>query len=392
MEKHEKNRKKQIGRLTRRAYAFYLLALVIFVIAYLAAAYLAYLAASGRIWQGDETLYVILSLLREYFFHVSVIIVGIAFLIITWIFMRRPYRYLDAVVGATKQMTYEQEKPVELPNALLDVENEMNLIRETSINNARYAKEAEQRKNDLIVYLAHDLKTPLTSVIGYLTLLRDEGQISEELRQKYLSISLEKAERLEELINEFFEITRFNLTSIALEYSSVNLTRMLEQIVFEFGPMLASKDLTCRLKADPDIRIACDADKISRVFDNLLKNAVNYSHEGTEIVVMASANADGDVSITFINHGTTIPEQKLARIFEQFYRLDTARSSASGGAGLGLAISKQIVETHGGSIRAESADGLIVFTVALPREPVLSRAQDQAEQTESASHDFRTAV
>ncbi|MBQ1414644.1 MAG: HAMP domain-containing histidine kinase, partial [Lachnospiraceae bacterium] len=236
-------------------------------------------------------------------------------------------------------------------------------------------------KNDLIVYLAHDLKTPLTSVIGYLTLLRDEEQISDELRQKYLAISLDKAERLEELINEFFEITRFNLTQIALEYSRVNLTLLLEQLIFEFRPMLAENDLTCRLNAAPDIQIFCDADKIQRVFDNLLKNAVNYSYEGTEIVIMVEQDPRGSVTITFVNHGNTISESKLKRIFEQFYRLDTARSSKSGGAGLGLAISKQIVETHGGTIRAESADELIVFTVELPSEP---RMAAPGPETESA--------
>lgn len=112
------------------------------------------------------------------------------------------------------------------------------------------------------MYLAHDLKTPLSSVIGYLTLLRDEGQISDELRERYLSISLDKVERLEDLINEFFEITRFNFSNITLIYSKINLTRMLEQLAYEFKPMLAEKNLKLEFEMQPDflfhaIQIKC---------------------------------------------------------------------------------------------------------------------------------------
>mgnify|MGYP001240331856 FL=1 len=124
------------------------------------------------------------------------------------------------------------------------------------------------------MYLAHDLKTPLSSVIGYLNLLRDEKQISEELREKYLNISLDKAERLEELINEFFEITRFNLSNITLVYSKINLTMMLEQLGHEFKPMLAGKNLKCEFDVQPDMMLSCDANKLQRVFDNVLRNAV----------------------------------------------------------------------------------------------------------------------
>ena len=225
-------------------------------------------------------------------------------------------------------------------------------------------REETARKNDLVMYLAHDLKTPLASVIGYLTLLRDEQQISPELREKYLSITLDKAERLEDLINEFFEITRFNLSTVTLDYSSIDLVRLLEQLRFEFMPMLKEKSLTCTLCTPDALPISCDAGKMQRVFDNLLRNAVLYSYPDTEIVI--NAQLDGDsVSVSVVNRGNTIPEEKLRRIFEQFYRLDSARSS-SGGAGLGLAIASNIVTLHGGKINARSADETVEFTVTLP--------------------------
>lgn len=244
------------------------------------------------------------------------------------------------------------------------MENELNLARIQSQENLRLRKDAEQRKNDLIMYLAHDLKTPLSSVIGYLTLLHDEGEISPELRKKYLSIALDKAERLEDLINEFFEITRFNLSEISLEYHKIDLIRLLEQLVFEFKPMLSGKNLTCTLHTPESLPLHCDPDKIQRVFDNLLRNAVLYSYKNSKIDITARVQEE-QVIVTFQNQGDAIPPEKLARIFEQFYRLDTARSS-SGGAGLGLAIAKQIVKLHGGSIDAVNGEDSIIFTVTLP--------------------------
>ena len=222
---------------------------------------------------------------------------------------------------------------------------------------------AEQKKNDLVMYLAHDLKTPLASAISYLSLMRDEKQLSDELREKYLSIALAKSERLEDLINEFLEIARYSLSTITLQYGEINLTRLLEQLIYEFQPVLEQKSLTCCLAAADDILLHCDADKMQRVFDNLLRNAVNYSYDGTEIAVEAECSGDS-VTLKFSNHGGTIPQEKLERIFEQFYRLDTGRNS--GGSGLGLAIAKQIVTLHKGTITAASEDGLTVFTVTLP--------------------------
>lgn len=221
-------------------------------------------------------------------------------------------------------------------------------------------------KNDLIMYLAHDLKTPLSSVIGYLTLLHDdEQQISQELREKYLSISLDKAERLEDLINEFFEITRFNLSNITLQYSNINLTRLLEQLIYEFKPILKEKNLKCTLNSTSDIMLHCDANKIQRVFDNLLRNAVIYSYTDTEVAITTELQ-ENTIVITFENFGNPIAEEKLKLIFEQFYRVDTSRNTTSGGAGLGLAIAKHIVELHKGTIVAHSKDECIKFIVTLP--------------------------
>lgn len=264
---------------------------------------------------------------------------------------------IDALVN---DETYE----VSLSSELSPIEKKINTVKYTLEKQKLAAQNAEQRKNDLIVYLAHDLKTPLASVIGYLNLLNDEGQISDELRQKYLSVSLDKAQRLEDLINEFFEIARFNVSDITLEYSRINLTRLFEMLLYEFQPILQEKKLNCKIDIADDIMLQCDADKIERVFDNLLRNAVIYSFEDTDINIIVTESNE-NIVIRFTNHGNTIPKEKLSRIFEQFYRLDVSRST-SGGAGLGLAIAKEIIELHHGTISAASENGIIEFEVCLP--------------------------
>lgn len=279
---------------------------------------------------------------------------------ILYLFFKRPYQQVEEIMQAAKDAYDTNKESRELSPELREFALDLEELKLKIQQNERAAKEAEQRKNDLIVYLAHDLKTPLTSVIGYLSLLKDEREISKELQEKYIDISLEKSERLEDLINEFFEITRFNLTTLTLERSRINLTRMLEQLIFEFQPMFAEKNLKARLECPPDLMMDCDVDKMQRVFDNLLRNAVNYSYPDTEIEVAVKEGEQG-LHMEFLNHGQTIIPEKLSRIFEQFYRLDSSRSTKSGGAGLGLAIAKEIVELHGGTIRAESENETVVF-------------------------------
>lgn len=201
-----------------------------------------------------------------YLYIVAVIVWGGCIIYLTYLLLKKVVAYVYEVQAATGKMFDQNVSYIEMSPELSEIAANINQLKQEAESNARLAKENEQRKNDLIMYLAHDLKTPLSSVIGYLTLLRDESQISKELREKYLSITLGKAERLEDLINEFFEITRFNIYDITLQYTKINLTRLLEQLVYEFKPMLKSKNLQCNLCVDDDIMLRCDADKIQRCF------------------------------------------------------------------------------------------------------------------------------
>lgn len=218
----------------------------------------------------------------------------------------------------------------------------------------------------MVVFLAHDLKTPLTSIVAYLSMLDTHPDMPIEERARYTHISLEKAIRLGELISEFFEITKFNLQNIELEKVELNLSMMLEQLADELYAVLREKNLICKVYAEENLVVEGDPDKLARVFDNLLRNAISYCYPDTLIEILAK-EVDGSVEITFANRGDQVPAEKLERLFEKFYRVDDARSSSTGGAGLGLAIAKEIVELHGGTIRAESDREQTRFIVCLPK-------------------------
>lgn len=275
--------------------------------------------------------------------------------------------------------------PADIPVAYGEVFAKLSEVKYQEKQREQTLRDETARKDELVTYLAHDLKTPLTSVIGYLTLLVEEPDLSEKMRARYLSVAVKKAGRLEQLINELFEITRYNIHHVELQMSTVNLSVMTEQMVYEFRPALAEKNLTFRTELQPNVNIYCDVDKMERVIDNLIRNAIHYSDRDSEIAVTlkrecakkltASKNDNPDdcgelekyeAVLTVTNRGKTIPKEKLNRIFEQFYRMDSSRNSETGGTGLGLAIAKQLVEAHGGSITALSENERIQFEVRMP--------------------------
>ena len=261
----------------------------------------------------------------------------------------------------------EEDSEIRLPPEMAATERKLNAVKGELKRRAREAKMAEQRKNDLVMYLAHDIRTPLTSVIGYLSFLSEAPDMPVEQRAKYVNITLEKAYRLEKMVDEFFEIARYNLQELRLQKEPIDLYYMLVQIIDELTPVLAAHGNHVALQADETLTAYGDPDRLARVFNNVLKNAAAYSFANTQIDLCAKSE-DGFVTVTCKNQGKTIPPEKLSAIFERFYRLDESRASNTGGAGLGLAIAQEIVALHGGTIAAASENNTVTFTIVLPLE------------------------
>lgn len=304
------------------------------------------------------------------------------FALFFYVALSKMTKYLDQVEEGIENIVSDSHDPVHLITELRPIETRLNEIKHTLKRQELEAIESEKKKNDLVVFLAHDLKTPLTSIVAYLSMLESHPDMPEEERVKYTHISLEKAIRLGNLISEFFEITKFNLQDIVLEPMELDLSMMLEQLADELYGVLQEKQLSCVVHAEENLMVFGDADKLARVFDNLLRNAISYCYVKTTIEIQAAQTAEG-IQIIFENEGMQIPKESLKTIFEKFYRVDDSRSSATGGAGLGLAIAKEIVELHGGEIRAESDEAKTRFIVVLPN-------QKEGEKDEISTHRRRT--
>ena len=286
--------------------------------------------------------------------------------------INRALRYFDLLLDSVSDILAKSDGPVMLPGELAPTAMALNTIKATSEQNERAAKAAEDRKNELVVYLAHDIKTPLTSIIGYLTLLEESPDLPLEVRERYTGITLDKAYRLEELLDEFFEITRYNLQTIPIERSRFDAALFVNQVVDEFFPLAEGRRLNLVYEGPAELSVFADAGRVARVLNNVIKNAVAYADPGTDVRVRTGlvTAADGFVwwELTVSDQGRELSPQHLERIFEKFYREDRARSSKKGGAGLGLAIAREIVVAHHGDIEAASERGVTVFTLRIPTQ------------------------
>lgn len=252
-------------------------------------------------------------------------------------------------------------------------------------------RNSEQSKTDLITNVAHDLRTPLTSIIGYLELLRKNNSISPEMRQKYLDIAYNKSERLQKLIEELFGFTKLSYGKVNLNIEEVDIVKLLAQLLEESYPNFAKNGLSYDYVSNTGSQIIeADGDLLARLFDNLINNAIKYGKEGKRVKVNLRADRE-IVTIKIVNYGYVIPEKELPLIFDRFYRTDHSRTTQNGpgGTGLGLAIVKNITDMHHGAVSVSSDLSGTVFTVKLKIHFEEGKENFESRNIESHNHDSR---
>ena len=286
------------------------------------------------------------------------VLIGIVlFTAIFYLLQKRSFSYIQKLSDAMREIadgnlnTYVQ---VEDDNEFSDMASNLNyMIKELNALMER-ERESERTKNELITNIAHDLRTPLTSIIGYLELISNSKNLTEETRIKYTEVAYTKAKKLQKLIEDLFGLTKLNCGKIALNLSKVDLVKLLTQLMEEFYPSFSNNNLSYSLKSNVNTAIiTADPNLLARLFENLIGNAIKYGADGKEINVKIDA-APSIVKVSVINYGKVIPEEEVGFIFDKFYRLEQSRSSKTGGTGLGLAIAKNIVELHSGTIEVKS--------------------------------------
>lgn len=298
---------------------------------------------------------------------ISMLYIIIGYIIIFLWYWNKMCGYLDQIVSGIETIYKQDDTIIALSEPLNEVESFMNRIKMSIMIANKAAKAEENKKNEIVAYLAHDIRTPLTSIIGYLNLLDEIPDMDETKRIEYIHRVLDRAEHLEDLVNEFFEITQYNTGEVIANKTKIDIHYMFLQLQDEFLPMLEEKKNELILDMKGKIIVNVDAEKLSRAFSNLLKNAILYSFLKTEIYISANIS-DNNLYVKIKNKGKTIAKEDLGKIFGKFNRLDGARQADNAGAGLGLSIAKEIINLHGGNITAESSNNEIIFHVKIPLE------------------------
>ena len=249
------------------------------------------------------------------------------------------------------------------------VVDSINSLVDSTVNSINEERAIEKSKDELITNVSHDIRTPLTSIIGYLGLLKT-GISSKEDQQKYVDIAYTKAEQMKSLADDLFEYTTLKSTSTKLNLNELHIYSMLEQVAAGFELEAEKKGIDIEIEARPkNLTIQADAEKLVRVYNNLISNAFKYGTGATKIKLVANLVNKSEVELRVENNGEPIPVSAQKKIFDRFYRVETSRNTKTGGTGLGLSITKSVVDLHHGTIRCQSDENWTSFIIRLPLDP-----------------------
>ncbi|MHC5250149.1 sensor histidine kinase [Enterococcus sp. LJL120] len=306
---------------------------------------------------------------RNFIFPVFAIIDAI---IVYWRLIRRyrqmQMRHVISELHYIANGNYDHRIPFELKGDLSKVILSINALVDSTAAAIEDEREIEKSKDELITNVSHDIRTPLTSIIGYLGLIEDQQYHSEEDLKKYAHIAYTKAKQMKYLVDDLFEYTRVRQPSVPVNYTSFDMIQLIEQLAVDFELEADKKGIAINVISNTEhLMMDGDTDKLVRVFNNLLTNALKYG-KGANQVVIEALEQPNEVVITVKNNGTPIPKESLNQLFDRFYRVDESRSQEISGTGLGLAISQNIVGLHGGYIYAQSNDKWTSFIIHLPKK------------------------
>lgn len=307
--------------------------------------------------------------------RIGIILMGIADVIVLyWRLIRRYHqmqlRHIISELHYIANGHFDHRISFSVNNDMQKVIDSINSLVDSTVGAINEEKAIEQSKDELITNVSHDIRTPLTSIIGYLGLLKNGAVTSQEDMLKYINIAYDKAEQMKSLANDLFEYTTLKSTKTKLNVTPINIKGMMEQVAAGFELEAEKKGIAFSVKARPDdLIVNADVEKLVRVYNNLISNALKYAAGASRINLVANLINHEQVELRVENNGEPIPKDKLKKIFDRFYRVESSRNTKTGGTGLGLSIVQGAVELHGGTIRCESNKDWTSFIILLPRDP-----------------------
>lgn len=259
---------------------------------------------------------------------------------------------------------YDHRISEELAGRLGSVVSSINKLVDSTVTAMAEERAVEQTKNQLITNVSHDIRTPLTSIIGYLSLIEENQYDTIDELKAYTHIAYRKAQQMKRLADNLFDYTKMTSSDMQITYQAINISRFLTQIAVEYETQAIEAGLQIVVDVPSEVvRLLANAELLVRVYDNLLSNAIKYS-QGTTIT-LGAIKQQTQMILTVKNDGVPIEENTLPHVFTRFYRGDTSRNSQVEGSGLGLAIAHSIIERHNGKLTVSSTPQETVFTIVL---------------------------